>query len=214
MSESPLLDRNLDPDDSRAFAGAIAQRFFSLSIDMLCVLGFDGYFRRLSPAWERVLGYTLPELKSRPFIEFVHPEDRDRTLDQNRDVRGGGQALSFENRYVCKDGSCRWFLWNATRDPGEHAIYSVARDITERKAAEAERVRLTSELQTALSEVKTLRDILPICSYCRKIRDDENFWHSVEEYLRRHTGTLFSHGICPDCFAVHWQTLLHQEQGS
>ena len=89
MSESPLLDRNLDPDDSRAFAGAIAERFFSLSIDMLCVLGFDGYFRRLSPAWERVLGYTLPELKSRPFIEFVHPDDRDRTLKQNRDVRGG-----------------------------------------------------------------------------------------------------------------------------
>lgn len=210
MSESPLLDRNFDPDDSLAFAGAIAQRFFSLSIDMLCVLGFDGYFRRLSPAWERVLGYTLRELKSRPFIEFVHPEDRERTLNQNRDVRGGGQALSFENRYVCKDGSCRWFLWNATRDPGEQAIYSVAHDITERKVAEAERERLTSELQTALSEVKTLRDILPICSYCRKIRDDENFWQSVEGYLLRHTGTLFSHGICPDCFAEHMEPLLHE----
>jgi PAS domain S-box-containing protein len=203
MSPSLLLDRNLDLDDSRAFAGAIAERFFSLSIDMLCVLGFDGYFRRLSPAWERVLGYTLAELKARPFIEFVHPEDRDRTLNQNRGVRGGEQALSFENRYVCKDGSFRWFFWNATRDPVEQVIYSVARDITARKAAEVERQRLTSELQTALAEVKTLRDILPICSYCRKIRDDENFWHSVEGYLLEHTGTRFSHGICPDCLAHH-----------
>ena len=58
-------------------------------------------------------------------------------------------------------------------------------------------------LQTALAEVKTLREILPICSYCRKIRDDKNFWHSVEDYISAHTTSLFSHSICPSCLATH-----------
>jgi len=177
----------------------IEERFFSLSIDMLCVLGFDGYFLRLSPSWERTLGFTLDELRSRPFIEFVHPDDRSRTLNQNGAVRGGGQALSFENRYLCKDGSFRWFLWNATPDPELQMICAVARDVTARKEAEAERERLVSQLQSALAEVKVLRGILPMCSYCRRVRDDEDYWHSVEAYVSRFTDARFSHGVCPTC---------------
>lgn len=186
----------------------IEGRFFELSIDMLCVLGFDGYFRRLSPAWERTLGYTIDELQSRPFLDFVHPEDRDRTLNQNRDVRGGGQALSFENRYRCKDGSFRWLRWNATPDPGANVIYSIARDVTAAKLAEEERERLVTELQAALAEIKVLRDILPICSYCRKVRDDNDYWHSVESYVAQHTNTRFSHGVCPECMRAHVAPML------
>lgn len=177
-------------------------RFFAASIDMLCFLDFDGYFKRLNPAWERTLGYTCEELMSRPFIEFVHPDDRERTLKQNAQVKGGGQALSFENRYLCKDGSFRWFRWNAAPDSSERVIYSVARDITDSKHAEEEREQLVLELQAALAEVKTLREILPICSYCRKIRDDENYWHTVENYISDHTSTLFSHSICPNCMTT------------
>jgi PAS domain S-box-containing protein len=177
-------------------------RFFANSIDMLCFLDFNGRFKRLNPAWERALGYTREELMSRPFIEFVHPDDRERTLGQNAQVRGGGQALEFENRYLCKDGSYRWFRWNATSDSPEKVIYSVARDITASKQAEEEREQLVRELQAALAEVKTLREILPICSYCKKIRDDENYWHTVESYFSVHTTTLFSHGICPTCMAT------------
>lgn len=188
--------------DRTRVAREIEDRFFANSIDMLCVLGFNGQFKRLNPAWERTLGFTLEELMSRPFIEFVHPDDRERTLRQNANVRGGGQALSFENRYVCKDGSYRWFLWNATRDTTERVIYSVARDVTARKQAQEEREQLVLELQAALAEVKTLREILPICSYCKKIRDDENYWHTVESYISLHTTTLFSHGICPSCMAT------------
>ena len=92
---------------------SLDERFFEVSIDMLCQLGFDGHFRRLNPAWERTLGFTREELMSKPFIEFVHPDDRERTLAQNSEVRRGGQALIFENRYLCKDGSYRWLLWNA-----------------------------------------------------------------------------------------------------
>ena len=203
MTERPTFVASPDPDDSRLDHAIIVERFFALSIDMLCVLGFDGYFRRLSPSWERTLGHTLEELKARPFIDFVHPDDRMRTLNQNGQVRGGEHALSFENRYLCKDGSFRWLLWNARPDPAERVIYSVARDVTARKEAEAARERLVAELQTALAEVRVLRDILPICSYCRKIRDDEQYWHSVETYISRHTGTRFSHSICPECMERH-----------
>jgi PAS domain S-box-containing protein len=175
--------------------------FFVNAIDMLCMLGFNGYFKQLNPAWERTLGFTREELKSRPFIEFVHPDDRQRTLEQNAHVRGGGKALAFENRYLCKDGTFRWFKWNAASDSADGMIYSVARDITESKKAEDEREQLVRDLQAALAEVNALREILPICSYCRKIRDDENYWHTVEDYISEHTSSRFSHGICPDCLA-------------
>jgi PAS domain S-box-containing protein len=176
------------------------ERFFELSIDLLCQLGFNGYFKRLNPAWERTLGFTRAELMSRPFIEFVHPDDRERTLAQNGEVRSGGQALGFENRYRCRDGTYRWLRWNAAPDATWSVIYSVARDITAQKEAEEERDRLVRDLQAALAEVRTLREILPLCSYCRKVRDDEDYWHTVESYVSKHTGTRFSHGICPECY--------------
>ena len=183
----------------------LEDRFFDLSIDMLCMLDFNGHFKRLSPSWERTLGFTREELMSRPFIEFVHPDDRERTLNQNASVRQGGQALGFENRYLCKDGSYRWFRWNAAPDSSWRVIYSVARDVTESRRAEEERERLVRELQNALAEVKVLQAILPICSYCRKVRDDKNYWGTVENYVSAHTSTLFSHSICPSCMTTHFE---------
>lgn len=178
------------------------QRFFELSLDLLCFADYSGYFRRLNPAWEGVLGFSRGELMSRPSIEFVHPDDRERTLAQNQCVKSGGEARAFENRYLCKDGSYRWLLWNAVTDVQRQEIYSVARDITERKEAEALRERLVRDLQAALTEVRTLQQIMPLCSYCRKIRDDDNYWTSVETYLAQHTHAQFSHSICPDCYAT------------
>lgn len=178
----------------------LKEQFFTLSIDLLCFLDFSGHFRRLNPAWERTLGFSIEELTSRPFIEFVHPDDRERTLEQNRKVRSGDNALEFENRYLCKDGSYRWLLWNAAPGFEHEVIFSVARDITDKKKAEAEREALVRKLEAALEEVETLREILPICSYCRKVRNDENYWKTVEEYISEMTRTRFSHGICPSCY--------------
>jgi PAS domain S-box-containing protein len=174
-------------------------RFFDLSIDMLTIAHFSGYFKRLNPAWERTLGFSRDELLSTPMFEFVHPDDRERTLEQNRAVRAGGQALGFENRYRCKDGSYRWLLWNSTADLERQLIYAVARDVTARKHAEEERERLMRELQTALAEVTELRKILPICMYCKSVRSDENYWETVETYLAHHNQIALSHGICPPC---------------
>jgi PAS domain S-box-containing protein len=179
----------------------IEDSFFTLSLDMLCIADLKtGYFLKLNPAWETTLGYSLEELQSRPMFDFVHLDDLQRTIDQNRAVKTGGQALAFENRYRCKDGSFRWLLWNATPDFERQLIYAVARDITERKRSEEERERLVRELQAALAEVKVLRKILPICMYCRKVRDDVDFWDDVESYIARHTETRFSHGVCPSCY--------------
>jgi PAS domain S-box-containing protein len=189
-----------DRDKTNKASRELEERFFDLSIDLLCFLDFNGYFKRLNPAWETTLGFTMEELMSKPFIEFVHPDDRERTLEQNRSVRDGAQARLFENRYLCKDGSYKWLLWNAAPDAGRQLIYSVARDITERKRAEAERDSLVRQLQAALAEVGTLQGFLPICSYCKSIRDDENYWESVETYISKHTNTVFSHSICPACY--------------
>jgi PAS domain S-box-containing protein len=215
---SPYTDRELRTTielalcrhDATRQIHELEDRFFAISIDMLCFLGFDGYFRRLNPAWERTLGYTREELMSRRFVDFVHPDDRERTLRQNAAVRAGGQALEFENRYMCKDGSYRWFLWNAAPDAAEQVIYSVARDVTARKEADAERERLVRELQDALGEVRSLQEILPICSYCKRIRDDENYWHVVESYFARHANTRFSHSICPSCYTKEVQPQLDE----
>jgi PAS domain S-box-containing protein len=187
--------------------------FFDLSIDMLCIALFSGRFERLNPAWERTLGFTVEELRSRPMIELVHPEDRERTLEQNRLVREGGQARSFENRYLCKDGSYKWLLWNATADVENQRIYSVARDVTDLKRADQEREALVTELQAALAEVRELREILPICSYCRNVRNDQDYWQSVEQYISHHTNMRFSHGICPTCLETIVEPQLERMKG-
>ena len=187
-------------EDMREEAPDLEDRFFTLSIDMLCIAHFSGYFKRLNPAWEKTLGFSREELQSRRMFEFVHPEDREDTLAQNQKVRNGGQALAFENRYRCKDGSYKWLLWNATADLDHQVIYSVARDITERKQAEQEREQLLRQLQAVLADVKALQGMLPICMYCKRIRDDENYWQTVEAYISHHTNASFSHGICPACY--------------
>jgi PAS domain S-box-containing protein len=111
-------------------------RFFTLSLDLLCIAGLDGYFRQLNPSWERTLGHTPEELKSRPFLEFVHPDDREATLDAVRKLEAGELVTRFENRYRARDGSYRWLVWNAAPHMEERLIYAVAHDATERKQAE------------------------------------------------------------------------------
>jgi PAS domain S-box-containing protein len=187
----------------------VEQRFFDLSIDMLCVLDFTGHFKRLNDAWEATLGFSRDELMAQPFISFVHPDDRARTLSQNARVRGGGQTRFFENRYRCKDGSYRSLLWHSTADFEREVIYGVARDVTELRRAEEERERLGRRLESALAEVNTLRQFLPICSYCKSVRDDDNYWQSVEAYLVKHTNTELTHGVCPTCYVNVFQRQLN-----
>jgi two-component system, cell cycle sensor histidine kinase and response regulator CckA len=120
----------------RRSADAERDRFFNLSVDMLFVAGFDGYFKRINPALERTLGFTEQELLASPLIEFVHSDDRARTAFMIDRLRAGEQVVDFENRCRAKAGGYRWLSWRAASDPGRASIYAVARDVTEQKALE------------------------------------------------------------------------------
>jgi PAS domain S-box-containing protein len=108
-------------------------RFIDLSIDMFCIAGFDGFFKNLNPSWQKILGFTTEELKAKPYVEFIHPDDRLATATEASRLENPEVTSAFENRYLCKDGSYKWLSWNAVSTPGQKVIYAVARDITERK---------------------------------------------------------------------------------
>jgi PAS domain S-box-containing protein len=115
------------------------QRFFDLSLDMLCIAGFDGYFKRLNPAWGATLGWSVEELLARPWIDVVHPDDRQATLDAAAQLADHATKLiSFENRYRCKDGKYCALLWTAASFVDERLIYAAARDVTARKKLEGQ----------------------------------------------------------------------------
>ncbi|HXM03503.1 MAG TPA: response regulator [Chthoniobacterales bacterium] len=143
-----------------AFMGSLysrletGNRFMDLSVDMFCILGFDGFFKNLNPSWEKTLGFSIAELTGRPRVEFIHPEDREATAREIARLQLGEITLAFENRYLCKNGSYKWLLWNAVSAPGQRAIYAVARDITERKRAEQERQKFTESVETANRELE------------------------------------------------------------
>src|SRR4051794_15294443 len=114
--------------------------FFDLALDLMVIVGFDGNYKRVNPAYERTLGYPPGVLPSRPFLEFVHPED----LPSLRDVFGElvdgdrDDVIGFENRVICRDGSVRWLQWNTRTMPERGVIFGVGRDVTARRRADAE----------------------------------------------------------------------------
>ena len=118
------------------------QRIYNLSTDMLGIIGENGYFKKINPAFEYLLGYSLDEMLAKPVADFIHSEDRAAMLAEAEGVVRGNIAKNFESRFVTKDGSYRWLAWNAVASASE--IYFVARDVTERKQSE-ERIQKQNE---------------------------------------------------------------------
>jgi PAS domain S-box-containing protein len=130
--------RELDEAREKLEAETKRNLFFVLSIDLLAVAGFDGYFKQTNPAWEKVLGWSEEELKSRAFFDFAHPQDRTATLNQLETLKRGTAITYFEHRFACREGNYKWLGWTAAPFAAEQLIYIFARDITERRLAEEE----------------------------------------------------------------------------
>jgi PAS domain S-box-containing protein len=125
-----------------------ADRVFELSTDLLCIAGFDGYFKRVNPAFERLLGYPTEVMLSRPTREFIHPDDRTARDDRHLKLRAEDAVVRYEQRQLCSDGSVRWVEWNARSVCKDRVVYGVGRDVTDTRRAADE--------QAALRRVATL----------------------------------------------------------
>src|SRR3954454_9090202 len=134
-TERSVVDVARSPDEPQP--GTELEEFFDLSIDPLSIIGFDGEFKRVNASFVRLLGYTKPELFSRTALDIPHREDVEPAREALAQLAEGSDVLGFEARVVCADGAVRWLEWNTRSMPERGVVYSLGRDTTERRRADA-----------------------------------------------------------------------------
>jgi len=148
MSSQPDVEKTRDQYDLNLF--------FETTADMLCIAGFDGFFKRINPAMTNLMGYSENELKSKPISEFILQEDRAITNKFRHNLWDGKPLLNFENRYLTKDGEIVWLSWTSIPDTDRELIYAVAKNITHTRKLSEDRNRLISNLTKTNSDLKQL----------------------------------------------------------
>lgn len=167
-------------------------------------------FVHISAQCEEIFGYSPDAVMRDPRLLWraVHPDDLDRLEREDQVANSRLQPFQAEVRIRTTAGELKWIQLSSMPSSqlyqGQVLWSGVILDITERKRAEDEKTQLVEELQEALSRIRRLEGIIPICSYCKKIRDDAGAWQHIDVYLRQHSDTDFSHGICPDCQDTHF----------
>jgi PAS domain S-box-containing protein len=150
-------------------------RTLDVAVDLQCIAGADGYFKRINPAWCALLGYSEHELLTRPFVDFVHPDDVQRTILETERLAGDATTSDFENRYRTSSGAWRWLAWTARSVPEEGLIYASARDITDqrtyRESLEDLVAQRTRDLEAA--RVEALQRLALAAEY----RDEDTHQH-------------------------------------
>ena len=155
-----------------------------LSLDLIATADYEGYFTQVNPAFTRTLGYMVEELLARPFLDFVHPDDREVTIRAAAEqTEAGLEVLNFQNRYRAKDGSYRWLEWASRPDPQAHELIAVARDITDRKLLEERDHRYQERLEQAVAErtrqlEEARQEIVQKLALAAEYRDDETRAHT------------------------------------
>lgn len=177
---------------------------FENATDLIQSVAPDGRLLLVNRAWLNTLGYRASELASLTIFDVIHPDCLPECRTMFERVLKGEAVNNLQVLFRAKDGQTIHVEGNAScrfENGQAMATRAIFRDITKRKAVEAERERLIKELQAALAEVQTLSGLLPICGWCKKIRDDSGYWNSVEGYLKERAAVEFTHGICPECSA-------------
>jgi two-component system, cell cycle sensor histidine kinase and response regulator CckA len=153
--------------------------FFTTSLELMCIAGLDGFFKKTNPSFSRTLGYSEQELLAKPLIEFIHPDDRQATGDEiARQLNGAIVTAFFENRYLCKDGKYRWLSWNAYYDDDKKLIFGIARDITEQK-------RVAEEISHSQKLLSSIIDNAPYAVFVKEVNNDFRIvlWNKSSETI-------------------------------
>ena len=162
----------------------------------------DGTYRYVNQAFSGPFGHTPEEVIGRRIWDLFSPEEGEKRMAVVRRAFATRELVVFDVRVPTPAGDTFYITSvKPILDPDGHvsSVICISKDITARKRAEEERVELIARLQTALQEVRTLTGLLPICSHCKKIRDDRGYWTQIESYIRDHSEAEFTHGICPGC---------------
>jgi PAS domain S-box-containing protein len=150
-----MIDTAIFPDVNSSEVFNL-EYFFELSPDLLCVAGYDGYFKKINPTVSKTLGYTNDELFAQPIDTFVHPEDRALTSKKRENIIKDNPLLNFENRYVTKNGEIVWLSWTSMPIKSENVVFAIAKNITHKKKLEEDRNALLNNLTNINRDLKQL----------------------------------------------------------
>jgi PAS domain S-box-containing protein len=206
-----ILGANFDITNTKHAELALAEkeeRSRTIVETAACViLCLDSDFRILewNQAAEKIYGWTRGEVRGKNYVEwFIPKEARERVTNEIQHVLAGGDAINFENPVIARDGTERLILWNSTgllNDDGKTwGVVGIGQDITEQRNAERQREIAHREMQVMVERFDALRELLDVCSVCRKIRDGDGNWLSFDEYMLVSMDVEMSHGFCPACY--------------
>lgn len=208
-TRSAKSDKGSKKSDEQTRKDLTFQALIEASPDMIVVYDPEGRTTYVNPAFEENYGWTMKELLGR-CIDFVPPEEIQATRAAWERTLAG-EKVFFETRRFTKEGRILDIQLRTAilkdKDGKHMASVVIHRDITQLKLAERERESLIEDLRRALSQVKTLSGLLPICANCKRIRDDQGYWNQIEAYIQSHSAAEFSHGICPDCMAKYYSEM-------
>ncbi|HSR36545.1 MAG TPA: PAS domain S-box protein, partial [Desulfurivibrionaceae bacterium] len=214
----PLLQHLAERRKAEEALRESQERFHDLfenTSDLIQSIDPAGRFLYVNPAWRKTLGYDEEEVQRLNIFDILAPEESAHCQAAFGEVMAGKPLDTIETVFLAKDGRKVFVEGNASaklKDGKPAYTRAIFHDITARKQAEAEMTQLVGELQRSLAEVKTLSGLLPICSWCKKIRDDKGYWNQLESYISEHSGVDFSHGVCPECMRKHYPDLMGDEK--
>lgn len=175
--------------------------------DLMQSVNNDGSFRWVNHSWLKTMGYTADQVSDMTIWDIIHPDELAHCRRLFGRVMSGEDVGRITTTFLTKGGEIVFVEGEVNCEfEGARPLYTRAifRDITARKMLEEERERLILELKAALEEVKTLSGLIPICAWCKKVRDEEGYWQAVEQYIQQHSGAAFTHSICQECYKQHF----------